>query len=351
MIELRNVTKTYSAKQGGVLALSDINLRVSAGEMFGVIGKSGAGKSTLIRCVNLLERPDKGSVIVDGQVLTTLSSKVLRQARHRMGMVFQHFNLLSARTAYQNIAFPLQLLGKNPTEIRKVVLPLLELTDLTAKINAYPSQLSGGQKQRVAIARALVTNPTVLLCDEMTSALDPETTHSILQLLKNINRELNLSILLITHEMEVIKTVADRVAVLDQGRIVEENDVVSLFKRPKTEIAKKFTHSSIKVKLPEILRNRLQKTTLDEGYALLRIDFTEHTAETPIIDEFIRKFDLQVNILQARLEFLRDDSIGMMLVALRNVKDTLPQGIAYLNEKGLQVEVLGYVSADDWRYR
>ena len=229
MIELRQLNKTYPSKTGPFTALTNINLTVKPGEIFGVIGKSGAGKSSLIRCVNLLERPTSGSVNIDGHDLTKLSPKKLRQIRGQIGMIFQHFNLLNNRTVLDNVALPLELTGKDRITIRKEVLPLLELVGLSDKQRAYPSQLSGGQKQRVAIARALSTRPKVLLCDEMTSALDPKTTRSILELIQSINQQFKLSILLITHEMNVIKTIADRVAVLDHGRIIEESDVFLIY--------------------------------------------------------------------------------------------------------------------------
>src|SRR3990167_9937966 len=235
MIELNNVNKIYSGKSDDHHALKNINLHVKAGEIVGVICKSGAGKSTLIRCVNLLERPTSGSVRVNGVELTTLNPSQLRQARHQIGMIFQHFNLLATRTVYHNVAFPLQLLKKPKKEIEKIVSELLEKVGLSNRRDAYPNQLSGGQKQRVAIARALATKPQVLLCDEMTSALDPETTDDILQLIRNINQEYHLSILCITHEMHVIKSIADRVAVISHGEIVECANLVDLFKNPKTK--------------------------------------------------------------------------------------------------------------------
>ena len=348
LIELIHIDKTYHTQAGAVAALIDVSLSVARGEIFGVIGKSGAGKSTLIRCVNLLERPDRGSVRVNGQELTQLSTKALRLARHQIGMVFQHFNLLNTRNVYDNVAFPLQLLGKNNSDIKKTVMPLLELTGLTQKRTVYPSQLSGGQKQRVAIARALATNPAVLLCDEMTSALDSETTQSILQLIKNINREFNLSVLLITHQMSVVKTIADRVAVMDHGKIIEQNDVVNLFKWPKMALTKKFTHAAIQVRIPDALQGKVNTVVIENAYTLLRIDFIGKTAAEPVINDLIKRFDLQINIIEAHLETLRHETIGAMLVAARANPDEIKRGIAFLSEKGLPVEVLGYVNSHDW---
>lgn len=239
MIELKNLNKFYDTKHGRLHALKNINLSVLPGEIVGVIGKSGAGKSTLIRCVNLLERPSNGSVCVNDQELMALNAAQLRNARHKIGMIFQHFNLLSTRTVYDNVAFPLQLIHKTKKEIDPIVLSLLEKVGLYEHRFTYPHHLSGGQKQRVAIARALATKPKVLLCDEMTSALDPETRDDILKLVRTINREMHLSILCITHEMSVIKTIADRVAVIDQGEIVECAPVVDIFKNPQAAITKR----------------------------------------------------------------------------------------------------------------
>ncbi len=348
MIKLSQVNKTYHTKSGTITALSDINLSVAPGEIFGVIGKSGAGKSTLIRCVNLLERPTSGTVQVDGKELTTLSEKALRYVRHGIGMIFQHFNLLSIRTVYQNVALPLQLLKKNKREIDRAVMSLLELTGLKEKLHSYPSQLSGGQKQRVAIARALSTKPKVLLCDEMTSSLDPETTASILDLVKDINQQLNLSILLITHEMGVIKTLADHVAVIDDGRIIEQTDIVSLFKQPKTDIARRFVQSIINPELPNLLSKQLKSEPIPEGHTVIRVAFTGTAAAEPVIDELIKTYKIRINILQANLEFLHNETIGMMIATVWGKQEETKRAISALVGKGLSVEVLGYVAADDW---
>lgn len=348
MIKLTHVYKKYQSKVGEITALTDINLSVGAGEIFGVIGRSGAGKSTLIRCVNLLERPSSGSVEVNGKELMALSDKELRKVRHGIGMVFQHFNLLSTRTVFENVALPLQLLKKSKSDIEKSVTPLLELTGLSNRAHAYPGQLSGGQKQRVAIARALSTKPSVLLCDEMTSSLDPETTASILDLIKNINEQMKLSILLITHEMEVIKSIADHVAVLDEGSIIEQSDVVSLFKEPKTAVSKKFTESLLSPELPALLHKQLRAEKMPGGHAVVRVAFTGKSAAEPVIDELIKTFKIRINILQANLEFLRTDTVGMMVITIWGEDKETQQAINALSEKGLTVEVLGYVATDDW---
>lgn len=350
MISLKNIYKSYSSDSGQITALHDINLTVEKGQIYGVIGRSGAGKSTLIRCVNLLERPSSGFVEVNGQELTGLSDAELRQARHRMGMVFQHFNLLATRTVYENVALPLELLKKSKQEIDKIVRPLLELTGLSHRATAYPSRLSGGQKQRVAIARALSTQPTVLLCDEMTSALDPETTASILELVKNINEQMQLSILLITHEMGVIKSIADRVAVLDDGRIIEEADVVTLFKSPKTEIAKTFTGLAAHRELPPLLKEHLHAEHLPGDQTVIRMTFSGDAAAQPVIDDLIRHFKVRINIMQANLEFLRSDTLGMMIFAISGEGREIASALQFLIEKKLTVEVLGYVATDAWSF-
>jgi D-methionine transport system ATP-binding protein len=347
MIKLSNVHKTYATRQGQVTALTDINLSVAPGEIYGVIGRSGAGKSTLIRCVNLLERPTQGVVEVNGQELTGLSPAALRQARQGIGMVFQHFNLLSTATVYDNIALPLRLLNKSSKEIDSAVVSLLTLTGLMDRQLSYPSQLSGGQKQRVAIARALATKPKVLLCDEMTSSLDPETTEAILELVKTISEQMKLSTLLITHEMGVIKKVADRVAVMDAGRIIEQADVVSLFKSPQSDIAKSFTESMINTDLPLRLHQQLTPERTPGAHAVLRVAFTGKAAAEPVINELIKRFKVQLNILQANLEFLRSDTIGMMIVTVWGEPEETDRVILALQQKGLTVEVLGYVAADD----
>lgn len=273
MIILQNVSKHYLTKAGVLPALENINLEVQAGQIYGIIGQSGAGKSTLIRCVNLLERPTTGRVVVANEELTTLSTTGLRKARRNIGMIFQHFNLLNSRNVYDNVALPLELCGLKPQEIAATVHPLLELTGLSAKKTAYPAELSGGQKQRVAISRALACKPTVLLSDEATSALDPTTTFTILELLKNIRDTLKLTILLITHEMSVIKNCCDRVAILAGGRIIEENEVGEFFAQPKTAIAKDFIVSSLQQALPTIIAEQLVPTLQPNRHPVLRLWF------------------------------------------------------------------------------
>jgi D-methionine transport system ATP-binding protein len=343
MIILRHLSKNYTTKQGAIVALHDINLHVLPGEIFGIIGKSGAGKSTLIRCANLLERPTSGQVLVNGEDLLTLDAHQLRQARRKIGMIFQHFNLLSTRTVYENIAFPLELAKYKRADIDKIISPLLELTGLTAKKNNYPAQLSGGQKQRVAIARALSSQPTVLLCDEATSALDPETTNSILQLLKNIRDQLRLTILLITHEMSVIKNCCDRVGILEKGQLIEENEVGEFFAYPKTETAKKFIFSAMHVKLSPTIQQHILLTPQPDTHPLVRLWFMPDTANQPIIAQLINQFGLRVNILQGNLEYIKNHATGILVVALDGAPDKLQAGMEYLKEIGVNIEVIGHV--------
>ncbi|MCX7125084.1 MAG: ATP-binding cassette domain-containing protein, partial [Gammaproteobacteria bacterium] len=334
--------------------LSDVSLHVAPGEIVGVIGKSGAGKSTLIRCVNLLERPNSGSVKVGGIELTTLSAKHLREARHQIGMIFQHFNLLSTKTVFENVAFPLdiQKLGRqserNHSHTQKTVMELLDRVGLSQQRDRYPSQLSGGQKQRVAIARALATKPKILLCDEMTSALDPETTDEILQLIRDINRDMKLSILCITHEMHVIKSIADRVAVMAHGKIVECASTIELFKQPKTAIAKRFVDSVLKSELPHDMAFPIHYEAMPDDLMLLRLTFTGEATLEPVINELMRQTHIKTSILQANIEQLRQEMIGRMIVAVDADHKKVEVMFQYLEKKGLIVEVIGYVDRASW---
>lgn len=343
MILFRHVFKHYHTHAGEVPALVDINLEINRGEIFGVIGQSGAGKSTLIRCVNLLERPDQGEVWVDGKNMLTLSSKALCQARHNIGMIFQHFNLLSSCNVYDNIALPLVLLKYSRKEIQRAVDPLLELTGLTHKTRAYPRQLSGGQKQRVAIARALASNPAVLLCDESTSALDLHTTQSILELLKNINKQLGITILMITHEMDVVKTICDRVALLSQGHILECAPMAEFFSKPKTEKAKQLIESLLHRALPEKLAQHMQTISFQGAAPVWRIYFTGDSAQAPLMSALVQQYSLEINIFQANIETLKNETLGIMDVTVKGTTENLQQGILYLTAQGARVEVLGYV--------
>lgn len=347
MIILNEINKIYPTPTGEVTALRNINLRVKPGEIFGIIGRSGAGKSSLIRCVNLLEKPTKGQVFVDGQELTALSPADLRIARRKIGMIFQHFNLLTSRTVYDNIALPLELYGYSHKKIADMINPLIELTGLTDKLKHYPSQLSGGQKQRVAIARALASQPKVLLSDEATSALDPETTHMILELLKNIRDKLNLTILLITHEMSVIKECCDKVAILKNGELIEENDIGEFFIHPKTTAAKKFISSSLsKNIIPNAIRDHLLSAEQTDTHPVWHLRFVEKTVTQPVISQLIKQFNLRINIVQANVEYVKQHAMGMMVLAVNGDKNSLQTAMQYLKNIGVEVEVIGHVPND-----
>ncbi len=342
MIELHTISKTYA---NGVQALTDINLKVEEGEIFGIIGKSGAGKSTLLRCVNLLERPSQGQVWVAGQELTAMSPAQLRLARRSIGMVFQHFNLLSSATVYHNVALALQL--SQDTVTHKAVMHLLELVGLHQRQNHYPAQLSGGQKQRVAIARALASQPKVLLCDEATSALDPQTTQAILQLLRTINQQLKLTVLLITHDMEVIKTICDQVAVIENGQIIEQAATAQFISQPQSPAAKEFVASILKTDLPLQLQTQIVAQALPGCYPVWRIWFHGQMSYEPIVSHLIQNLAIEINILQANLDYVQQQLIGIMLVEARGEQDILAKGIGFIRAQGLKVEVLGYAKRND----
>ncbi|CAM3862342.1 methionine ABC transporter ATP-binding protein [Parendozoicomonas haliclonae] len=343
MIEFKNICKTFQGPSGPVAALADISLSVPEGCIYGVIGSSGAGKSTLIRCANLLEVPTSGSVTVGGRDLMALDAAGLREARRQTGMIFQHFNLLASRTVFGNIALPLELAGESRAAIDRKVLPLLELVGLQDKKDNYPSQLSGGQKQRVAIARALASNPKVLLCDEATSALDPQTTVSILNLLKDINQKLGLTILLITHEMDVVKSICDRVAILSQGRVIEENDVESFFLAPKTELAREFVRAAIHAKPVSDLGQSLSAEPQDGSRPVLQIAFVGQAVAQPLITQASRKFGVDFSILQADIETVHGKPMGFLMVEALGEPQAVKQAQSFLQDHKLQVEVAGYV--------
>lgn len=341
MIELLNVTKSFKTKNKTIQALADVSLTVEKGEIFGVIGTSGAGKSTLIRCVNLLEKPNDGKVIVDNIELTKLSDSQLTLERRKIAMIFQHFNLLSSRTVFENIAFPLELEGKSKSEINEKVNSLLELVGLNDKAKDYPANLSGGQKQRVAIARALANDPKVLLCDEATSALDPATTKSILKLLKSINQKLNLTILLITHEMEVIKTICDKVAVIDHGKLVEQGNIEQVFTNPQQEITKGFIQSSLNIELPLVYQNSLSKIDNGNSNPLVKFMLTGNNDQSFVISNLFEQFQVKAKVISAQLEYVGNLSFGVLLVELQG--ENINEALAYLENEYSNTEILGYV--------
>ena len=341
MIELKNVTKTFRQKNRIVTALSDVSLKVPPGKIFGVIGTSGAGKSTLIRCVNLLEKPTSGEVIIDGKSLLHLSNSKLARERREIGMIFQHFNLLSSRTVFENVAFPLELAGTSKAAIRERVLELLQLAGLEEKANDYPSSLSGGQKQRVAIARTLANNPKVLLCDEATSALDPATTRSILNLLKDINRRLNITILLITHQMEVVKSICDEVAVISQGQLIEQGSVGAIFSNPRNGLTKEFIASSLHVEVPSAYRERLADAA--GLHPLVQLEFTGKSANGAILSEASRLFGTNFKIISAQMDQAGDVNFGVMLLELSNDQDQYDAVLNYFISKHVSTKILGHV--------
>lgn len=338
MIEIKNLTKIYITPHQQVLALDNVSLTVNKGEIFGIIGLSGAGKSTLIRCINMLEKPTSGTIIVDGQDMTILDKNELRLARQKIGMIFQHFNLLSSRTVFDNVMFPLEIAKVPRNEAKKRVNELLELVGLKDKARVYPSQLSGGQKQRVGIARALANDPKILLSDEATSALDPETTRSILKLLKDINRQLNITILLITHDMNVIKQICDRVAVIDKSRIVEVGDVLTIFSNPGTPTSRSFLNAIIKSEVPEdILRLAHHNANSSR---LVRISFIGSSAGEPIISTMIKKFDIKANILYGNIDRVKDTPFGNLVLEIMGEPSIIKEALDFLKDNGLEIEVL-----------
>ncbi|ART80228.1 methionine ABC transporter ATP-binding protein MetN [Oceanisphaera avium] len=347
MIKLININKRYGDGPQAVHAVRNINLSVSPGQIMGVIGESGAGKSTLIRCVNMLEQPTSGQVLVDNQDLTLLKANQLPAARRNIGMIFQHFNLLSSRTVFANVALPLELAGMSKAAIKNRVHELLELVGLSNRAHTYPNALSGGQKQRVAIARALAPKPKVLLCDEATSALDPNTTHSILNLLKDLNRKLGLTILLITHEMQVVKSICDRVAIISDGELIEEGEVAWFFANAKTKLAQRFISSTINLAIPPEYQARLSAEPSAESLPIVRLGFSGDTVDSPLISIISRELNVDVSILSADMEYAGGVKFGFMLAELEGSQAQTQAALAYLQEHKIQVEVLGYVRRHD----
>jgi D-methionine transport system ATP-binding protein len=344
MIELINISKRYNTANKEILALDNVSIHVTKGSIYGIIGESGAGKSSLLRCVNLLERPNEGQVKVAGRELTVLSESELRTARQRIGMIFQHFNLLGSKTVWDNIALPLKFINKKEDEISQIIKPLIELTGLAGKETSYPHELSGGQKQRVAIARALATNPDVLLSDEATSALDPQTTQSILKLLQEINEKTGLTILLITHELEVIKTICDRVALMDRGKVLEAQDVIDFFAHPQTTLAKNIVENSLKMHVPAELKQELSDQSAVKKYPVVRIVFRGKLAREAVISMASRQFSIDISIVQSNIEFIGENAIGFLLAELRGEEEPIQQTLRFFSDKHLEYEVVGYVS-------
>lgn len=343
MIELQHITQRYRTPEGTeFLALNDVSLTVEKGEIFGIIGRSGAGKSTLVRCINFLNRPTEGTVTVDGKCLNQMSDAELRAMRRKIAMIFQHFNILSSRTVYENAAFPLELMGMKADAIKKKVDPLIDLVGLAEHRNKYPAQLSGGQKQRVGIARALAADPAVLLSDEATSALDPETTVATLQLLKRINRDLGLTIVMITHQMDVVKEICDRVAVMNKGVIVETGSVIDVFRRPQSETARALVGSIMAQNLPEsaaqrILAQEKAAGTLETAH-LLHLTFVGSNATNPVISEASREYGLNFNILLGQIDEVQGESFGTLTVLTHAEPEVFAQAVAFLRRHNVLVE-------------
>lgn len=327
-IAIRNLTKQFDIKGHTVIALSDINLSIEKGDIFGIIGMSGAGKSTLVRSINYLEKPTEGQILIDGVDLAGLTERELRKKRSEIGMIFQNFNLLEQRNVLDNVCFPLEISGVKKKEARRRAKELLQTVSLQDKEKAYPSQLSGGQKQRVAIARALATNPKILLCDEATSALDPQTTGSILSLLKEINETLGITIVIITHQMSVVTDICHKVAIIDNGRLVEEGLVEQIFKAPKSDAAKELI-SGKEVRYTPV-DNLLTKR-------MIRIVFQENSAYEPVISNLILKFQVPVNILKADTRNVNGKAVGEMILGLPEGEEIQRSITAYLQHAGLTV--------------
>lgn len=341
MILLKNLNKIYNTKAGEVEALKDVTLNIKKGEIYGIIGFSGAGKSTLVRCINFLEKPTSGEVIVDEKNLGTLSNKELRVERKKIGMIFQHFNLMKSRTVFENIAYPLKGNGYSKEEINKKVNDLLKLVELEDKANAYPSQLSGGQKQRVGIARALANDPKILLCDEATSALDPQITKSILRLLKEVNKKFGITIVVITHEMQVVKEICTRAAVMENGRVVEEGNIFKIFSEPKEKITKNFIDStSLLTNIYDLIKEKSSVVDIKENEKILKLKYLENSTSEPIISIVSREFNVDTSIIFGNIEIIQDSPLGGLIVIIRGEEVQINKVIAYLKENKVEVEVI-----------
>lgn len=341
MIELRHISKDFGTGKHAVHAVQDVSLTVETGEIFGIIGFSGAGKSTLVRCINLLERPTSGGVLLDGQELTALPPKQLRQTRKKIGMIFQHFNLMPSRTVAGNVAYPLRGSGLSREQIAAKVQSLLELVGIGNKADAFPSQLSGGQKQRVAIARALANDPSVLLCDEATSALDPQTTKAILHLLRDLNAKLGLTIVLITHEMAVVREICHRVAVMEHGRVAEQGEVFNVFVDPRQDITRSFIRTTSNLqKVEELIAADSPVTRLKPGELIIRLSYVQRNAAEPLISVVTKLFDVSLNIIFADINIVQDAPIGGTVAIISGERSHITKAIEYFIDKNVGVEVI-----------
>ncbi len=344
LIQLTNVKKTFNGKNGNIQAVNDVSLNVEKGDIYGIVGYSGAGKSTLVRLLNGLELPTSGEVIVNDQDITKLKNKELRTFRKKIGMIFQHFNLLWSRTVLENIQLPLELAGVPKSKRKERAEELLRLVGLEGRGQAYPSQLSGGQKQRVGIARALANDPEILLCDEATSALDPQTTEEVLDLLLAINKKLNLTIVLITHEMNVIRKICNKVAVMELGKVVEEGDVLTVFRQPKKEVTKRFVQQDIE---PEAIEPEADSTELlaelikeNPSGRLATLTFSERNANEPVISQAIRRYNIDVNVVYGKIKHVKEGSFGSLTVLMTGETKELDQAEVFIKEQGVGIEVI-----------
>lgn len=340
-IELKNVYKTFVQDGKAFNAVEDASVSIEKGDIFGIIGFSGAGKSTLVRTINLLGRPTSGSVTVKGKDFLALSQKELREERKKIGMIFQHFNLMKSRNVFDNVAFPLKRSGLTKKQISEKVHSLLELVEIDDKAENFPSQLSGGQKQRVAIARALANEPDILLCDEATSALDPTTTKSILKLLKKLKDQLGLTIVIITHQMEVIKEICDKVAVMEKGRIVEQGDVFSIFANPKDEVTKRFIRSTSNLsKVEELIAEDSPVVHLEKDEKLVRFTYIKKNVSEPLISAISRLYEVTINIIFAEIEIVQDAPIGGTVAIVSGEATTIDRALRHISALDVGVEVL-----------
>ncbi len=336
MIEFENVSKVFHVNGTSLQALNNVNLKIESGDIYGIIGFSGAGKSTLIRTINALEKPTAGRVLIDGEDINALPENELRKRRKNIGMIFQQFNLLETRTIYENVALPLKLNKVPKEQIKKKVNEILEFVELSDKKNTYPGKLSGGQKQRVGIARALATEPSILLSDEATSALDPKTTTSILNLLKKINRELNITIVLITHEMNVIQSICNHVAVMENGEIVEKGDVLDVFSLPKENITKNFVKTVINDSVPELLLEGIRKDT--RNYKLLRLKFLDSDSTESVLSSVNKKFDVETNILFANISEIQQKILGIIIIQIIGNPEEIEKAQEYVTQRHVEYQ-------------
>lgn len=341
MIELKNVCKTYASSVQTVAAVKNVTLTINDGDIFGIIGFSGAGKSTLVRCINLLERPTSGQVLIDGRDITKFSAKELRAARKKIGMIFQHFNLMPSRTVLDNVVYALRGSGLSRAQMREKALKLLELVEIADKANTYPSNLSGGQKQRVAIARALANDPKILLCDEATSALDPQTTKQILALLKSLNETLGITVVLITHEMAAVKEICSRTAVMDHGSVIEHGETFLIFADPQEKLTKDFiaTTSNLK-KIHALLEENPAAVPLGENDLILKLSYTERSVSEPLISAVTQKFGVLLNIVFADVDIVQGAPIGGTVAVISGSRERITEAVKYLIEKNVAVEVI-----------